>query len=239
MKINTRAITLAATLAALCAVTGFIPYVFFLPVVVAAATLSIGMVAFVGLAFGCISLAYSFVMPVSLVSASFVQAPYIAIVPRILAALGAFGVYKLIVKLAKPECRGAKFAAVSASAATGSLLNTALVVAMLVLVMPNMELGGITMLAYVPSMLISGAIECVCMAVLAPPIVLTLDKVVLSRNVKKRIVNNTTATDGAASDNIADTLADEPADTKGLENGAADAPEIPDGGAAEKNTETI
>ncbi len=242
MKINTRAITLAATLAALCAVTGFIPYVFFLPVVVAAATLSVGMVAFVGLAFGCISLAYSFVMPVSLVSASFVQAPYIAIVPRILAALGAFGVYRLIVKLAKPERRGAKFAAVSASAAAGSILNTALVVGMLVLVMPNMELGGITMLAYVPSMLISGAIECACMAVLAPPIALTLDKVVLSRNVKKRVINNSAeaATDGVTSE-LSGIESDKPADTIGFENGEEQAiPDIPDGETSEKNDpETI
>ena len=65
MKINTRSITLAATLTALCAVSGFAPGIFFLPVMVAATTLSVGMTAFVGLAFGCISLAYSFVMPAS------------------------------------------------------------------------------------------------------------------------------------------------------------------------------
>ena len=53
-KINTRAITLAATLTALCFVTGMLPYVFFLPVMVAATTLSLGMTAFVGLAFGAV-----------------------------------------------------------------------------------------------------------------------------------------------------------------------------------------
>lgn len=189
MKIQTRRITLAATLTALCAVTGFLPYVFFLPVAVAATSLSVGMAAFVGLAFGCVSLAYSFVMPVSLVSMAFVQAPYIAIVPRILAALGSFGMCALLTKLAKPEKRAARFAVISASAATGSLLNTALVVGLLVLVMPSMELGGVTMIAYVPTMLISGAIECVAMAVLVPPITLTLKKNVLERREKRSVTD--------------------------------------------------
>ncbi len=184
MRINTRSITLAATLAALCAVTGFLPYVFFLPVAVAAATLSVGMVAFVGLAFGCISLAYSFIMPASLVSMAFVEAPYIAILPRILAALGAALMFRLLTKLVKPTSRPKRFAVASAAGATGSLLNTALVVGLLVLVLPSLELGGVTMVAYVPMMLISGAIECVCMAVLAPPIALTLEKTVLKKNHK-------------------------------------------------------
>ncbi len=179
MKIQTRSITLAATLAALCAVTGMIPYVFFLPVAVACATLSAGMVAFVGLAFGCISVMYSFVMPMSPVSMAFTEAPYIAIIPRVLAALGAFAGYRLITRIANPQTRGGRCAARSASAATASLLNTALVVGLFLLVMPNTDLGDITLLAYAPTMLISGAIECVCMAVLTPPIVLTLEKTVL------------------------------------------------------------
>lgn len=192
MKINTRSITLAATLTALCAVTGALPYVFFLPVAVAASTLSVGMVAFVGLAFGCISLAYSFAMPMSLVSTAFMQAPYIAILPRIAAALVAFGVYKLMCRLLKTDVdgkhvRARRVTASAFSAAFGSLTNTAIVVTMLVLIMPNTELGGITMIMYVPNMLISGAIECACMAILTPPIALTLNKVVLKKygNVKK------------------------------------------------------
>ena len=183
MKINTRSITLAATLAALCAVTGFLPYVFFLPVTVAAATLSVGMVAFVGLAFGCISLAYSFVMPMSLVSMAFVQAPYIAIIPRVIAALGCFFVHKLLVKVIPQSGRGGRVASVAVSAALGSLFNTALVVGMLVLIMPSLEMGGVTMIAYVPAMLISGAIECACMAALTPGVALTLDRVVFKRKV--------------------------------------------------------
>lgn len=180
MKISTRSITLAATLTALCAVTGMIPYVFFLPVMVAATTLSFGITAFVGLAFGAISFAYCFIAPVpSFVSLGFMQAPYIAIVPRVLAALGAFGLYTLVVRLAKPQKRAARYAAVAGAAAAGSLLNTALVVTMFVLILPELSLNGVTMLIAVPEMLISGAIECVCMAVLVPPISLTLRKVVL------------------------------------------------------------
>lgn len=179
MKINTRSITLAATLTALCAVTGFIPFVFFLPVMVAATTLSIGMVAFVGLAFGCVSLAYSYLMPSSIVSFAFIDAPYIAIIPRILAAIVAFAVYKLIEKLGKPKSRVGRVASCSIAAATGSLLNTALVVGMLVLILPSLSFGEYTTMTYVPVMLINGAIELVCMAVLTPSVSLTLGKVVL------------------------------------------------------------
>lgn len=199
MKINTRSVTLAATLAALCCITGFLPYVFFLPVMVAATTLSVGMVAFVGLAFGVISIAYSFLMPTSLVALAFIQAPYIAIFPRILSALGAFGAYVFITRVCKPTKKSGKFAAVSISAAIGSLLNTGLVVTLFVLIMPNVESGGITMLAYVPSMLISGTIECICMAAITPPISLTLDRVVLkrraSRSAAERITSDKNITD--------------------------------------------
>ena len=182
MKINTRSITLAATLTALCAVTGFIPFVFFLPVMVAATTLSVGMVAFVGLAFGCVSLAYSYLMPSSIVAFAFIDAPYLAIVPRIIAALGAFGVYKLIEKLIKPKSKAGRVAMCSAAAVTGSVLNTAIVVGMLVLIMPGLAYGEFTTMTYVPVMLTNGAIELACMAVLVPPISLTLDKVVFHRN---------------------------------------------------------
>lgn len=187
MKLNTRSITLAATLAALCAVTGFLPYVFFLPVAVAATTLSVGMTAFVGLAFGCISLAYCFVMPVSFVATAFIQAPYIAILPRVLAAVGCVLIYKLVTRLAHPTKKAARIACVSGAAACGSLLNTAFVVGMLALCLPALEVGGVVLAVAIPEMLINGAIECACMAILTPSISLTLDKHVL-RNRSRRDV---------------------------------------------------
>ena len=193
MKISTRSITLAATLTAMCFVTGLLPYVFFLPVTVAATTLSVGLAAFVGFAFGAVSVAYSFLIPTgSFVGVAFMQAPYVAIIPRVIAALGAFGAYKLIEHIAKPQKRAAKFAAVSASATTGSLLNTALVVSMFVLILPNLTAGGATLVVAVPQMLISGAIECVCMAAITPPITLTLNKVVLrGKDLRNRHVPQT------------------------------------------------
>lgn len=197
-KINTRAITLAATLTALCFVTGLLPYVFFLPVMVAATTLSLGMTAFVGLAFGAVSIMYCFVMPMSPVALAFVEAPYIAIFPRILAAIGAFAVYRLIIKLAKPSKRGTRAVAVGAAAATGSLLNTALVVGLFLLVMPGMSVGEVTMLAYTPIMLISGAIEFACMAVVTPPISMTLDRFVLNKARKPKPISAVNAPSPAA-----------------------------------------
>ena len=59
------------------------------------------------------------------------------------------------------------------------MLNTALVVTMFVLIMPDMQVGGVPLLVAVPEMLISGAIECACMALLTPPISLTLERTVL------------------------------------------------------------
>ena len=163
------------------------PYVFFLPVMVAATTLSVGMAAFVGLAFGAVSIAYCFIVPTgTIVAAAFIEAPYIAIFPRILAALGAFGAYKFIQYVSHPSSRAGKFAAVSIAAAIGSLLNTGLVVSMLVLILPSFTLGAVTMYVAVPQMLVSGAIECGCMAALTPPISLTLNRVVLKNDVRKK-----------------------------------------------------
>lgn len=210
-KINTRAITLAATLTALCFVTGMLPYVFFLPVMVAATTLSLGMTAFVGLAFGAVSIMYCFVMPMSPVAYAFIEAPYIAIFPRILAAVGAFAVYRLILKLAKPNKRATRAAAVGASAATGSVLNTAFVVGLFLLVVPSMQVGEVTMLAYTPIMLVSGAIELACMAVITPPVSMTLDKFVLNRAKKRPIAS--VAVQVSAQTNGADAAAQPEAQT--------------------------
>ncbi len=185
MKIQTRSITLAATMAALCCATYMIPFVFFIPVTVAATTLSLGLTVFVGLAFGAISVAYSFLFPTGLVATAFVQAPYIAILPRVIAAMGAFGIYKLITYFLKPQKKSTRAAAISVSAATGSILNTALVVGMMVLIMPTLSDGSQTVLVYSIELIIRGAIECVCMALLTPPITLTLEKAVLHRGAKK------------------------------------------------------
>lgn len=177
MKLATRSITLAATLAALCAVTGFLPYVFFLPVTVAATTLSVGMAAFVGAAFGAVSIAYCFIMPSSFVAAAFIQAPYVALLPRVAAAIGAWGVFAVIRKAFDPQTKLARFAAVSVAAAAGSLFNTGLVVPALYFLVPELAAEGINVALW--EMLISGAIECACMAALTPPVSLTLEKTVL------------------------------------------------------------
>lgn len=181
MKISTRAITLAATLTALCFVTGALPYVFFLPVTVAATTLSVGMAAFVGLAFGAVSIIYCFIMPASFVAAAFIQAPYVALFPRLAAATLCALCYRAIVKLCKPEKKVSCALAAGGAAAFGSLLNTAFVVGLLTVTAKGLTLGGITLAVAVPQMLLSGAIECVCMAVLTPPVALTLNKTVLRK----------------------------------------------------------
>lgn len=174
MKIQTRTITLAATMVALCLATYMIPGVFFIPVTVAATTLSFWLAAFVGLAFGAVSIMYSFLFPAGLAAAGFVQAPYVALFPRILAAIGAFGVYKLLTHFLKPQKRVARAATIGTSAAVASFLNTALVVGMFVLVLPDI-FGA----AASTELIISGAIEIACTAALTPPITLTLERTVL------------------------------------------------------------
>ncbi len=55
-----------------------------------------------------------------------------------------------------------------------------------------MTAGGATLAVAVPQMLISGAIECVCMAAITPPITLTLNKVVLrGKDLRNRHVPQT------------------------------------------------
>lgn len=181
MKIQARAVTTASVLTALCAVTGLLPYVFFLPVTVAVTSLSIGAATFVGFAFGCVSVLYSYLMPTSIVSAAFVTAPYIAILARVLAAL----IGALTNKLLKKFIRNLPLRAGVVGAVT-SLLNSAFVVGAFMLIMPQFAFGGLTVTAYVSVMLISGAIELVAMALLTPAVTVAVDKAVLSRSRKMR-----------------------------------------------------
>ena len=83
-------------------------------------------------------------------------------------------------------CSTGLIGVISVSAAVGSLLNTALVVGAFVLCVPAIDFGGITMIAYVPTMLVSGAIELACMAALVPPVVLTLERTVLKTSRLKK-----------------------------------------------------
>ena len=79
------------------------------------------------------------------------------------------------------------------------------------LVVPSMQVGEVTMLAYTPIMLVSGAIELACMAVITPPVSMTLDKFVLNRAKKRPIAS--VAVQVSAQTNGADAAAQPEAQT--------------------------
>lgn len=225
MKIDSRAIAMAAVLCALCAVTGLLPYVFFLPVTVAITALSFPMAVFVGFAFGLISLLYSFFMPVSIVSAAIVTAPYIAILPRVTTAIIGYGAFVLIKILIKPKTKMAERITYALSGGVTSILNTITVVGLMCLVMPEFSFGGVTIAAYVSVMIIAGCIECCAMAVLTPTVTVLLNKTVLknSRAFKQKRENALNAYENrtklyAALNNENNTCVDKSVDYKKLKN---------------------
>lgn len=181
MKYNARKIAILAVLSALCSVTGALPLVFFLPVTVAVTALPLGMAAVTGLAFGIVSLCYSFILPTSIVSAAFIETPYLAILPRILAALCGALLYKLLCRLWKSKRKGARAARAAIGGGLTSALNTAFVVGLMMLIMPSFAFGGVTVAAYALVMLTSGAIEIAVTAILTPAVSIVLEDRVLAR----------------------------------------------------------
>ena len=180
--INARFITVAAVMLAMNMVAPVIPFVpiFFLPTMIAATLLGLKMTLFVSVSFGLVSVIYSFILPTTIVGLAFQHAPYLAIVPRIVAALGAYIVFIALSKGLEQTNLNKNLKAVlpiSIAAATGSILNTALVVSGFIIIVPDVYFGGITILLALPTMLISGLIEFILLAVITPPIVITLKKV--------------------------------------------------------------
>lgn len=176
MQSRSKSIALCAVFVALTIVFGAIPYVFLLPVLVSAVTTDFKTTATVSVFFGVISLLYS-LMGGSVVAVAFVANPWIPIVGRIFIGPAARGVWVLTGKLFKEDGRAKKIVPAIFGAATGSLLNTALIVGLLVLFAPNAGLEEVTVLIYVPTMLISGAIELAVSVIAVPPIAYALSKI--------------------------------------------------------------
>lgn len=176
MQRRSKSIALCAVFVALTAVFGAMPYVFLLPVLLAAVTTDFKTATIVSVFFGVISLLYS-LMGGSVVAVAFVANPWIPIVGRILVGPAARGVYVLMRKAIKSEGKAKTVVPAALGAAAGSLTNTAIVVTLLAIFAPNAGLEEVTVLVYVPTMLISGVIELVASILLVPPIALALSKV--------------------------------------------------------------
>ncbi len=172
---KSKTVAFCAVLTALTAVMGAIPFVFLVPLLFACVTQNVKISAFAGLVFGVVSFVYS-LMGGTVVAAAFVQAPWIAIVPRIAVGFIAHGTYVLCKKPIKENGKISRVLPYSISAAVGSLSNTGLVVALLTIFMRDTALGDVTVYLYLPTMLINGAIECVLCVAIVPALALSVGK---------------------------------------------------------------
>lgn len=176
MQRRAKAVTLCAVLLALTVVLGALPYVFLLPLLVACVFTDWKTSVVTSLFFGVISLLYAF-MGASLVSLAFVAQPWIPIACRLVVGLLARGAFVATDKCIKKEGRLKRVLPVSVAASVGSIANTGLIVACLALSVPNLELAGVTILVYIPVMLISGVIELIVNNLALVPLTLALNKI--------------------------------------------------------------
>lgn len=170
MKNHVKLITVGAVTLALTAVLGLLPYVFLVPLLFTCVTRDWKMSLLESLFFGVISLLYSF-MGGGVVAVTFVQNPWIPIVPRVLAGMGCHGVYVLLHKAcARKEGKAAIVLPVTVACAAGSILNTGLVVPCL------LWRAGDLFLPVAVETLISAAIELAVAIAVAPPLAITVGK---------------------------------------------------------------
>lgn len=175
MNTTSKTIAVCAALTALTAVTGALPFVFLVPLLFACVTQNVKISAYMGLVFGVVSFLYS-LLGGSVVAAAFVQAPWIAIVPRIAVGFIAHGTFVLCRRLIKEKGKVTRVLPYSIAAAVGSLANTVLVVTLLLIFMRDTALGDMTVYLYLPTMLINGAIELVVCVSLVPTLALSVGK---------------------------------------------------------------
>lgn len=175
MNSRSKYIAVSAITLALVVVLGAIPFVFLVPLLFTCVTSKWKMTIVTSLFFGVVSLIYSF-MGSTIVSLAFVSAPYIAIVPRIIVGIVAHGSYVLSCKIIKKNSKLFKILPISIATTLGCVTNTGLVVLGLWLFAPNIALGNMTILLYIPTMLLFGLIELIVCNIVVPPIALTIKK---------------------------------------------------------------
>ena len=168
MKTNVKLITVAAVTVALTAVLGLLPYVFLVPLLFTCVTRDWKMSVLEGMFFGILSYVYAF-MSATPVGVTFIQNPWIPIVPRILVALGCHFVYVGLKKIIKSEKAGV-VVPVTVACGLGSLLNTGLIVPLL------LWRGGSLFAAIIVETLIAAVIEFAVAVFVVPPVAITVGK---------------------------------------------------------------
>lgn len=177
MTNKSKVIALCAITLTLIIVLGALPFVFLVPVLYTACSRKWGMSIIASTFYGVVSLCYAF-MGSSFVSLAFIQAPYIAIVPRIFVGIIAHGSFVLSQKFFKGESRLQKILPISIATSLGSIANTALVILGMIIFLPEATFGGITLFVYIPTMLIFGVIELIVTNIIVPPLVIAVNKAV-------------------------------------------------------------
>ena len=177
MKNHVKTITVCAVTFALTAVLGLLPYVFLIPLLFTCVTRDYKLSIAEGLFFGLLSLAYSFISPAPTpVALAFMSHPWIPVVPRVLVALGChFSYVGLRHAFRKKQGKSAVVIPVTLSCAIGSILNTALVVACLMMVKAY-EFGELMPLVFIAEVAVSGAIELGVSILVAAPLSCTVGR---------------------------------------------------------------
>lgn len=177
MHNHVKTVTVLAVTFALTAVLGLLPYVFFVPLLFTCVTRDWKTSLIESLFFGVLSLVYSYAMPASPVAAMFIKNPWIPIVPRLIAGMGAFGTYTLLRKCFRKQSNASVWVPVVVACAVGSILNTATVVPCLVWRGGNLfGRYKLTAAVLVGQTLISGAIELAVSVFVVPPLAVTVGR---------------------------------------------------------------
>lgn len=176
MKTNSKLIAVSAVTFALTAVLGLFPFVFLIPVIFTCVTRDWKMSLVESTFFGVLSLAYSFMTPnaASPVAIAFMENPWLPILPRIAVGLGCHFTYVAVKRAFRNKNgRAALIVPVVVASAVGSILNTAIIVPLLLLVAGNsLGLGAL----WVSSTLVSGAIELAVAVIVVPPLTVTVGR---------------------------------------------------------------
>jgi len=170
-------VAICATIVALIFITFWIPFMFLLPIVVAAVCFDWKMSLFAGLAFGVVSMIMSFLFP-GLVMAYFMRYPWLPILARLPLGLIAHFVYRFFKRVIPQKKLWQKVLPIAFAGLVGAVSNTVLVgLGLVFLPAPSgyPDSGGAILTGI---LLFYGPIEWALMTVVLPPLALALKRAV-------------------------------------------------------------
>lgn len=194
MNKNTKTIVVMAVSTALMFALGAVPLIFLLPLLFVACTQKVWVSVVMGLIYGCVSLIYAFIMT-TIIALAFISLPLIAIIPRIFVGLFACLAFKLTRKLIPNKGKISASVPYVVCAIVGVLTNTGLVVSALIIFAPTVALGEMTILLYVPTMLLGCIGEFIAMIFVMPAVGLTVSKALKMGEFAPQLLKNSQLAD--------------------------------------------